>query len=100
MRQKELYRQENYMDFNDLQEADIDIGYMASELIKVQKELKTVKTVLNAWETLSVDDMIFTANCISAAGVKNYREFLIWREKNPTHDLYRNGNEVRIVKTK
>lgn len=88
------------MDFNNLQEADIDIGYMASEFIKVQKELKTVKTVLNAWESLSVDDMIFTANCISAAGVKNYREFLIWREKNPTHDWRRDGNEVRKVKAK
>ena len=44
--------------------------------------------------------MIFTANCISAAGVKNYREFLIWREKNPTHDWRRNGNEVKKVKAK
>lgn len=88
------------MDYKNLQEADIDINYTASELIKVRKELKELKKVLDTWETLNVNDMIFTANCISAAGVKNYREFLIWREKNPTHDWRRDGNEVRKVKVK
>lgn len=88
------------MDYNNFQEADIDINYTASELIKVRKELKEVKKVLDTWETLNVNDMIFTANCISAAGVKNYREFRIWEKENSTHDWRRDGNEVRKVKAK
>lgn len=48
----------------------------------VEMKLNKVRKILERWEALSADDLIFTANCLKAAGVKNYKEFRIWERKN------------------
>lgn len=86
------------MRYNDLIEAEMDIGFVEFELHEVRKELKKVSKTLNTWEALSVEDMIYTANCIKAAGVKNFREFRKWEKENPNCGFVRIGNEVRKIK--
>lgn len=63
-------------------------------------EVNNEHEILNRWESLSVDDMIFTANCIKAAGVRNFKEFRIWEKNNPDKGLARFGTNVKIFKKK
>ena len=63
----------------------------------VDLELQKVRKILNRWETLSVDDLIYTVNCLKAAGVNNYFELRTWEKENPDKIFVREGNEVHIV---
>ncbi len=63
----------------------------------VEMKLNKVRKILERWEALSADDLIFTANCLKAAGVKNYKELRLWEKNNPDKEFYRVGNTARIV---
>ena len=54
-------------------------------------EVNNEHEILNRWESLSVDDMIFTANCIKAAGVRNYKEF------RKAYDIQLGSGEIRSI---
>lgn len=81
------------MKHTDLHQANMDIGYLEHELKHICKRLRK-------WESLSPDDLIYTANCIKAAGVNNYTEYCAWEDANPDKGIARSGNEVRIIQLK
>jgi hypothetical protein len=68
---------------------------MEKESIEV--EVKKLRRILFKWESMSPDDMIFTANCLKAVGAKNYKEFRIWERKNPEKGLVMGKNGEIIV---
>ena len=67
---------------------------MEKESIEV--ELKNLRRILFRWESMSPDDMIFTANCLKAVGANNYKSFRLWQKKNPETDFFRFGNDAEI----
>lgn len=68
---------------------------MEKESIEV--EVKNLRRILFRWESMSPDDLILTAKCIKASGVKNYKEFRIWEKNNPKKRFVLNENGEIIV---
>ena len=71
---------------------------MEKESIEV--EVKNLRRILFRWESMSPDDLILTANCIKATGVKNYKEFRIWERKNPEGLVMGQNGEIIVMPNK
>lgn len=76
-------------------------------LADAEKHLENVETaaiealkLLVHWESLSPEDLILSAKCIKAAGVKNYKELRQWERMNPHKRFGIKDDEVIIINSK
>lgn len=80
------------MDYQDLKEAKMYLGY-------VEFELKNVQKSLNGWESLNADEFILIANILKATGTKNYKELYTIALTNPNKKLVSALNGIESLLT-